>query len=106
MRELYHDVANNRSNLYGIYLMKKRREMGVSRALLALRMQQRGLTAARRESIYHIEIGDRTANDIEIAIINSILGFDPIDVNEFICAEISRNCERIMDKEAEQSDEK
>ncbi len=101
MRELYHDVANNRSNLYGLYLIKKREEMEVSRAQLALKMQQRGLTAARRESIYHIEIGDRTANDIEMAIINSILGLDPIEINDFICAEISRNCEKCTEKDAE-----
>ena len=101
MRELYQDVANNRSNLYGIYLKKKRKELGISCAQLALKMQQRGLTAARRESIYHIEIGDRTANDIEVAVINSILGLDPTDVNSFIVSEVSRNCDASSDKEIE-----
>lgn len=101
MRELYHDVANNRSNLYGLYLKKKRKELGVSCAQLALKMQQKGLTAARREFIYHIELGDRTANDIEIAIINNILGLDPIEINDFICAEVNRNCEKSSGKEAE-----
>ena len=75
MRELYHDIANNRSNLYGLYLKNKREEMGVSCMQIAKEMQQRGLHGARREFIYHIEIGDRTVNDIEMAIINSIIVF-------------------------------
>ena len=102
MRELYHNVTNNRNNLYGLYLRKKRKELKVTCTQLVIKMQQRGLTEARREFIYQIERGVRTVNDIEIVTINRILGLNSAEVEEFIDTEIRRNSERLPDNETEE----
>lgn len=102
MRELYRDVTNNRSNLYGLYLRIKRKELKVTYTQLAIKMQERGLTEARREFIYQIERGIRTVNDIEIFTINRILGLNSAEVEEFIVSEIRRNSERLPENETEE----
>ena len=102
MRELYHNVTNNRNNLYGLYLRKKRKELKVTCTQLVIKMQERGLTEARREFIYQIERGIRTVNDIEIFTINRILGLNSAEVEEFIVSEIRRNSERLPENETEE----
>ena len=103
MRELYRGVTNNQSNLYGLFLRKKRKELKVACSQLAIKMQERGLTEARREFIYQIERGVRTVNDIEIYTINRILGLNPAEVEEFIDSEVRRNSERLPDNETEEA---
>ncbi len=95
MRELYRNVTNNRNNLYGLYLRKKRKELKVTCTQLVIKMQQRGLTEARREFIYQIERGIRTVNDIELFTINSILGLDSSEAEEFVNSEIRRNSDSL-----------
>ena len=64
---------NGTKNICGVKVKKARKELGLSQAELAARLQVAGINI-ERDSVSRIEIGTRFVADFELSALSEILG--------------------------------